>query len=81
MSVLEVKRKAWDLVLSGEKQKYDRQWCNEFIESYRELNRQHALLMDDLVNIFYAYRQGKCDFETTKIKCEERIKEFEQGVM
>lgn len=75
----EIKKVAWDFLKKGEKQDFSKEWGKTVAKYISTLNLKQASLLADLIDIFYAYRQGRYDFQTTDNKCKEYIKKFEEG--
>jgi len=81
LTAQEIKKKAWEFAVTGEKENYSAEWGKRFARfvSVSGLDLQQGLLLCDLVDLFCAYRQGRYDFQTADNKCKEYIKKFEEG--
>lgn len=74
----EIKKVAWDFLKKGEKQDFSKEWGQSIAKYISTLNIKQACLIADLIDTFYAYRQGRYDFQTTDSKCKEHIQKFEE---
>ena len=79
MTSQEIKKVAWDFLKKGEKQDFSKEWGKTIAEYLSTLNLKQACLIADLIDMFYAYRQGRYDFKITDDKCKEYIQKFEEG--